>query len=212
MERTEFTLIRHGQTADNLAGVLQGHRNTPLDETGRMQARWAAERLQGGKFDAIYSSDLLRAFETAQIIGEAIGIEPTPCRGLREWHLGELEGQLSKELFKSHFEIMNCFNVDQGDVPVPGGESRRTFEERIGRCLEELADQWIGKHIVIVTHAGAMHAIFKHIVGPLAAGNMHPVCSNVSYSAFFRLAAGGWRLRCWNDVSHLQKVRDSLTF
>lgn len=211
MERTEFVLIRHGQTADNAAGILQGHRNTPLDDTGREQARLLAERLRGTHFDAVCSSDLLRAFETAQIIGEVLGVAPEPCRGLREWHLGELEGQFSKELWEKHFEIMNCFNEDMGDVAVPGGESRYAFERRVGACIEELADKWIGKSVVIVTHTGTMHALFKHMVGALA-GNLQPICSNVSYSSAFRLADGKWRLRCWNDISHLTQVRNSETF
>ena len=76
MERTEFVMIRHGQTADNVAGILQGHRNTSLDDAGRQQARMLAERLRGTHIDALLSSDLLRSFETAQIIGEALGITP----------------------------------------------------------------------------------------------------------------------------------------
>ena len=91
MEWTEFTFIRHGQTADNVAGILQGHRDTPLDEIGRQQARMAAERLSNQTIDAIFASDLSRAFETAQIIGDAVGVTPVPEKRLREWHLGELE-------------------------------------------------------------------------------------------------------------------------
>ena len=212
MERTEFTFIRHGQTADNVAGILQGHRDTPLDEIGRQQARITAERLRKEPCDAVFSSDLLRAFETAQIIGEAAGVVPVACRELREWHLGELEGQPSLELWKNHFGIMNCFNEDLGDIPVPGGESRYTFEKRVALCIEEIADRCVGKHVIIVTHTGTMHTLFKHIAGPLAAGILYPVCSNVSVSKAFRLADGKWRLRCWNDVSHLTHVRNSETF
>ena len=209
---TEFTLIRHGQTADNVAGILQGHRDTPLDDMGRRQAQSAAERLRGSHFDAIFSSDLRRAFETAEIIGKAVGVTPVPTRELREWYLGELEGQYSKDLWVKYFDIMECFNVDSGDLPVPGGESHGAFERRIAQCLDDLADQWIGKSIIIVTHAGSMRAVFKHIVGAVAPGNMLPICSNVSYSSFFRYADGRWRLRCWNDISHLEYCRDSVTY
>ena len=212
MERTEFIFIRHGQTADNLAGILQGHRDTSLDDVGREQARMTAERLRKETVDAIFSSDLRRAFETAQIIGDVTGVEAVPCRGLREWHLGELEGQYSKELWEKHFEIMNCFNEDLGDIAVPGGESRYTFEKRVAACIEEIADKCIGKNVVIVTHTGTMHSLFKHIAGPLAAGILYPVCSNVSVSKAFRLADGKWRLRSWNDISHVTQVRNSETF
>ena len=212
MEKTEFVLFRHGETADNQAGILQGHRNTALNDLGRRQAQMAADRLKGGNFDAVFASDLLRAFETAQIIGEAVGLTPVPEKRLREWHLGELEGQYSKELWKSHFEIMNFFADGKGDIAVPGGESRYTFEKRVADCMEEIADKCEGKSVIIVTHTGVLHAIFKHIAGPLAAGNFQPVCSNMAYNRITRVAKGKWRLHCWNDVSHLTEFRNSVTF
>ena len=162
MEKTEFVLFRHGETPDNQAGILQGHRNTPLNDLGRRQAEMAAARLKGEHFDAIFASDLLRAFETAQIIGDAVGVTPVPEKRLREWHLGELEGQYSKELWKSHFDIMNFFADGKGDISVPGGESRSTFEKRVADCMEEIADKCEGKSVIIVTHTGVLHAIFKH--------------------------------------------------
>lgn len=212
MEMTEFTVFRHGQTADNLARILQGHRDTPLDDVGRLQARCAGMRIKGGHYDALFSSDLLRAFETAQIIGAAVGLEPVPEKRLREWHLGELEGRNVKELLERYPDIINCFNVESGDLPVPGGESHGTFEKRVTGCLDALADAFVGKKVILVTHGGVMRAIFKHIVGPTAAGNMLPSSENVSYNTFFRYADGRWRLRCWNDVSHLTQYRESVTF
>lgn len=212
MDKTEFVFFRHGQTADNVAGILQGHRNTPLDDLGRRQACMAAERIRNMHIDAVFSSDLLRAFETAEIIGEAVGVVPVPTRGLREWHLGDLEGRFSKDLWNDYFEIMNCFREDTGDIPVPGGESRYTFEKRVVDCIEKIAAENEGKRVVIVTHTGVLHCIFKHIVGPVAAGNFQPVCSNVSYNSASRTSEGRWRLSCWNDVSHLTEFNTSLTF
>jgi probable phosphoglycerate mutase len=212
MEMTEFTVFRHGQTADNLARVLQGHKDTPLDDVGRLQARCAALRIKGGHFDAVYSSDLRRAFETAQIIGTAVGLEPVPEKALREWHLGVLEGRPVKELLEKYPEIIHCFDVESGDLPVPGGEAHGTFEKRVTDCLDKLADAFVGKKIILVTHGGVMRAIFKHIVGVTAEGNMLPTSDNVSYNTFFRYADGRWRLRCWNDVSHLTQYRESVTF
>ena len=209
---TEFTVFRHGQTADNLARILQGHRDTPLDDVGRQQAAYAGMRIKGGHYDALFSSDLLRAFETAQIIGAAVGLEPSPEKALREWHLGELEGRHVTELLEQYPDIINCFAVESGDLPVPGGESHGTFEKRVTDCLDALADAFVGKKIILVTHGGVMRAIFKHIVGPTAAGNMLPSSENVSYNTFCRYADGRWRMHCWNDVSHLTQYRESETF
>ena len=122
MPETEFTMIRHGQTAENIAGRLQGHFDTELDETGLLQARAAARRLAGERFDAFYSSDLKRAMMTAAAIAETIGMHPEPLKELREWHLGILEGRPCRELWEEYPEIMNCFKYESGEVSVPGGE------------------------------------------------------------------------------------------
>ena len=90
---TDFTVIRHGQTAENILHILQGQSNTQLDDLGRKQAACAAERLKNTTFDLLICSDLDRTRETAAILlqktraGEIIY---TPA--LREWNLGELEG------------------------------------------------------------------------------------------------------------------------
>lgn len=210
MEFAEFYFIRHGQTADNLLGILQGHRDIELDETGCRQAELLGERLRDIRFDVIFSSDLKRAFKTAEIIGRAVNIVPIPMKELREWDLGELEGVRWKELREKYPEVVDCFNFESGDVAVPGGESHGAFESRIFNCLEELGKAWCGKRIIVVTHGGVLRAVFKHIVGPVAAGNMLPVTSNVSFSNAIRYADGRWRLRCWNDISHLPAVNESL--
>ncbi|MBR2374087.1 MAG: histidine phosphatase family protein [Lentisphaeria bacterium] len=212
MEYTEFYFIRHGQTADNLKGILQGHRDTDLDEVGLRQAEALAERLRGIEVDGIFTSDLRRTSQTAAAIGKVLAQEPVPMKELREWHLGELEGKCWTELKEQYPEIVDCFNVEMDDIAVPGGESHEVFENRIFQCLEKLGREWCGKRIILVTHGGVMRAVFKHIVGPVAAGNILPISSNASYSNAVRYADGRWRLRCWNDVAHISNVCDSKVF
>lgn len=213
MATTEFTLIRHGQTAENIEGRLQGHFDSRLDETGLAQAEAAARRLAGEHFDFLYSSDLQRARKTAEIIAAELNMDVIPVRELREWHLGELENRPCKELWEEYPEIMNCFKYESGDVPVPGGESRRQFYKRVADCLESLAEKHPGRKILLVTHGGVMRSIFRHIVGCVAQTSLLPLISNVSYSRFCK-RDGLWQLCCWNDVSHLKNigVRESATF
>ena len=212
MEFAEFYFIRHGQTADNLNGILQGHRNVALDDVGISQANALAERMRGVEVSAIFSSDLKRTFQTAEIVGKALNMAPVPVKELREWHLGELEGRCWTELKEKYPEIVDCFNVESGDIQVPGGESHGAFEQRVFRFLEKTGQEWCGKRIMVVTHGGVMRAVFKHIVGPVAAGNILPISSNASYSNAIRYADGRWRLRCWNDVAHISNICDSKTF
>ena len=105
MATTDFTLIRHGQTTENIEGRLQGHFDSRLDETGLIQAEAAAVRLAGEQFDVIYSSDLQRARKTAEIIAAKLKMDVIPMRELREWHLGELENRLCKELWAGDHEL-----------------------------------------------------------------------------------------------------------
>ena len=213
MPVTDFTLIRHGQTAENITGRLQGHFDSILDETGILQAKAAANRLAGEHFDAFYSSDLKRAMMTAEVIAETVGIRPEPLMELREWHLGVLEGRLCKELWEEYPAIMNCFKYESGEIPVPGGESHNEFDARVAGCLELLAAKHPDEKVLLVTHGGVMRSIFKHIVGPVAEGSLLPLISNVSYSRFCK-RDDRWQLCCWNDVSHLKGigVRESITF
>lgn len=210
---TDFTVIRHGQTAENLAGLLQGHWDTGLDELGIRQSECAAARLRDEKFDRIFSSDLKRAMQTAVIIAGVQGQAVIPLAALREWHLGELEMQPCAELRKEYPEIMDAFCHESGDFPVPGGESHGAFCRRVTECLEDLAEQYAGQKLLLVTHGGTLRAIFRHIVGAVADRALLPVTSNASYGRFCH-RDGKWQLRCWNDVSHLAKtgVRDSFTF
>ena len=213
MSVTEFTMIRHGQTVDNINGRLQGHHDSPLDAVGLAQARAIASRLADEHFDVMYSSDLSRTMTTAREIAKTIGISPIPLPSLREWNLGDLEGHPCSELWEKYPEIMNCFKYESPDLPVPGGESHYEFESRVAACLESLAEKHAGQRVLFVTHGGVMRAVFKHIIGPVGSGSLLPLLSNASYSRFCKRDEL-WQLCCWNDISHLKGivVRESVTF
>ncbi len=99
MKATRILAIRHGETAWNVDGRLQGHRDIPLGDTGRVQARRLAQALAGrGDIDAIVSSDLSRALETARIVAEAQGLPVTTDIGLRERCFGDFEGRTFAEV------------------------------------------------------------------------------------------------------------------
>ena len=211
---TDFTLIRHGETLENLAGILQGQGIGRLSENGLRQARCAAMRLADEHFDRIYSSDLPRAMETAGVIGRQLGMDPIPFPALREWNLGDLQGRPCEENFRKYPEIMNSFQYEpEQDIPVPGGESRAEFYARVSDALEELLHRHPGCRLLLITHGGAMRAIFRHVTGPIRPGAMIPATANASYSRFCN-RDGIWQLRCWNDTSHLKtvSVRESVTF
>ncbi len=201
--RTEFVFVRHGQTHGNVTRNLQGQSNTDLDETGIQQVRLLARRLKSHPpFDAIISSDLKRALDTAQILVESIGGTILPNPALREWNLGILEGRSWQELQLEYPDIMNSFLNSHVDVEVPGGERRSMLETRVADCLHSLANEYVGKRLLLVTHGGALRAIFRHIVGLPSGDNMLPQTSNASYNSC-TFTNGIWQLTCWNDTAHI---------
>ncbi len=217
MPETSLVLIRHGETDDNLAGILQGHRNSELNPTGLAQARAAAQRLaaENCSYGVLYSSDLARASVTAGIIGEALKLPVIPVPELREWQLGELEGRPCAELWQSHPAVMEAFRHESpGGIIVPGGESSGEFDQRVIAFLRQLPRRHPGKRLIAVTHGGVLRRIFRHVAGSTAANNLLPLLSNGGFSRIVFRDSGEWQLCTWNDSSHLAGIslRESITF
>src|SRR5262245_22942717 len=118
---TIFYLIRHGETEWNLGGRWQGHTDIPLNAIGRTQAQRMAERMRRERLylDAIYSSDLLRAWETAQVLGAALDLAPQPLQPLREIDVGAWSGMTRPEVLAYNRELFERFESGE-DVPRGG--------------------------------------------------------------------------------------------
>ncbi|MBO5681335.1 MAG: histidine phosphatase family protein [Lentisphaeria bacterium] len=210
----EIVVVRHGQTLANRTGVLQGQYDTPLDEVGFAQAEAIAERLKNEHFDAVYSSDLGRAMDTANtIVKYHPDLTVIPSEGLREWNLGDLQGKEYKDLLVQYPAIMDAFKSEGEVPPIPNGESLEDFQNRVSGFMDRIAAENIGKRLLFVSHGGATQRMFTHVTGPLKPGNIRPLCANASLSVFQRRPAG-WQLVAWNDISHLAhiKMHDTLTF
>ncbi|MGB9632425.1 MAG: histidine phosphatase family protein, partial [Chloroflexaceae bacterium] len=115
-------LVRHGETPWNVTLQYQGHANVPLNERGREQARRAATRLRGLEVRALYASDIARAWETAEIIGAAIGQTPVPMPALREIDVGQWEGLTPEELYRRFPDHMAEYRRDPARTVRLGGE------------------------------------------------------------------------------------------
>ena len=136
--------VRHGQTEWNKIGKMQGHKDIELNDEGKQQAQVVKEKLQGIKFDKVFSSPLIRATETAKIISNQ---EITIDNRLIERFNGELEGKLKKDI-----KVFPDFN-DPNDTRF-GIESLDSFRNRINDFLDEITKKYKDKNILVVTHAG----------------------------------------------------------
>ena len=132
-------LARHGETDDNQQPIrFQGFRDTPLNDTGRRQAHELAARVAGDGIRSLWSSDLSRAFETAEIVGERIGLEPRPDARLREANRGKWEGHLFIEIEREDPERFAAWMRAGPSWRFPGGESLQDQLDRVNAALADI--------------------------------------------------------------------------
>jgi len=163
---TIFWLIRHGQTDWNLENRFQGSTDTHLNAEGMRQAETAAERLDGAAPTVIYSSPLLRAHTTAQIIASALNLPIITDVRLQEIALGDWEGQLGEDLHRLYPEQFEARRRDTTGFRSPNGESLQEVAARAGALLDEICASRPEDEVVIVSHGvtlGVIHCLLEGI-------------------------------------------------
>ncbi|OJX46074.1 MAG: hypothetical protein BGO78_04095 [Chloroflexi bacterium 44-23] len=153
---TTFCMIRHGQTDWNLQRRYQGQIDIPLNSKGLLQAKNAFLTLQGQVFEALYSSDLQRALQTAAEIGRAVNLPVLTDKRLREIHQGDWEGQLIDEVFLTDPDGVNAVYTDPHSIGRPGGESILIVAERVQLCLTDLSMLYNHHKVLVVSHGLAI--------------------------------------------------------
>lgn len=203
---TRLVLIRHGETVGNQEGLWTGWSDTPLSEAGWEQVRRTAGRLERDPLDAValYTSPIGRAQETADLIGQAVGLRPTPDEALKEMHFGELESIRHEHLAADHPGLYARWrNRTDETFGWPGGESRREFRARTVAALQRLADAHPGHTVLLVTHSGFIRMALAHFV-PHRFGEWWLVKpDNCGLTQLLMDPAGEARVPVFNDVSHL---------
>lgn len=163
--KTRFIMIRHGFSEANREHRFAGHSDFPLTDLGKIQAEKCSEALRDEKIDAIYASDLSRAFETAVPVAKAHNLPVIPHEGLREIFAGEWEGKTFEELDRCYPESFGVWKTDLGHAHPDGGESVAEIFERIITTLGEIAKENEGKTICIATHATPIRAVCTAAIG-----------------------------------------------
>jgi len=160
---TELLLVRHGETDWNRERRFQGHADEPLNEAGREQARELAEALAGEKIDAVYTSDLVRARETAEILAARLEAEAVPLRELREIDVGSWQGLSWPEIEERHPEGVERWKRDGHGWD--GGESYEELGVRIVAVLRDIAARHPGQRVLVVGHGGTVRATRAFVEG-----------------------------------------------
>jgi len=206
---TRLCLVRHGETAWNAEGRVQGQLDIPLNEVGRKQARAVGAVLGREKFDAIYSSDLQRVMQTAEPAAKALGMAPVLDARLRERHYGMFEKLTYVEVKEKHPEEYARFHRKDLDYDFRSGESLRTFNARSLASVGEIAARHAGGSVLVFTHGGVLEMVYRYARN---AGLSSPRDFEIPNAAINRVDIAGeaWQVLQWADKAHLDAALDDL--
>ncbi len=199
---TRIVLVRHGQTAWNADGRIQGHLDMPLNDHGHWQAQRTGEVLRGSAFDAVYSSDLQRARDTALALAD--GVPVVADAGLRERGFGEFEGLSFPEVEARWPEAARRWRQRDPSFGPPGGEVLAEFYERAVRTAARLALAHAGQHIALVSHGGVLDCLYRAATGLALDAPRSWVLGNAAINRLLHHGEG-FSLVGWNDAAHLDR-------
>lgn len=173
----ELVLVRHGETAWNREHRLQGQQQPgpPLNQLGWKQCELLRGVLQQrfAHFDAVVSSDLLRTVQTAQVLAGAYNLQVQQHPGLRERNLGVLQGLTYAEAPQAQPDAWAALQSSSSSARIPGGgESLDDLQLRMAGALLDIAAQYPGKRVLLVSHGGALHAAHRAARGYAARGKV----------------------------------------
>lgn len=163
----QLILIRHAETVANVQRRWVGWNDTPLTEQGEAQAEAVARRLAAEVTDAIalYTSPLPRARRTAEVIGQALGLEPVPLDGLQEINFGDMDGVTLEEM-KAQYPALYERWRDRTDTEFawPGGERRSDFFRRVIATCDDILSRHRRGTVLIVAHGGTLRAMLAYLL------------------------------------------------
>ena len=207
--KTTLLAIRHGETLWNEEKRYQGHGDSPLTETGRNQVAALGRRMKKIRVDALISSDLGRAQETASIVADYTGHPLELDSRLRERNYGVLEGLTVHEIKARHSKILNQLNSDDPDYIIPEGESHRQQYQRNVEFIEELLTKRSGATVAVVAHGGVLDSIFRYIARlpldqPRCFVTINASLTIITHGSFYGTAR--WVIETWGDIGHLDGI------
>lgn len=205
---TKVVIIRHGESLGNAARRLLGHTDLGLSELGEKQAESTAKALCEERIDIIYSSDLIRAYNTALPHASMRGLEVNTSRKLREIYLGEWEGKSVEEVYNQYGDMYDKdWLGGYGTFRFPNGESTMEAGERFYAEVFEIASKNQGKTILIAAHGAVIRSFIAKVleISPEDIVEKLPFPTNASYSVLYFNGAG-FRCSSFSMDEHLIDV------
>lgn len=206
---TRLCLVRHGETAWNAEGRVQGQTDVPLNAVGSAQAIALGAALAGEQFAAIYSSDLTRVRQTAEPAAQRLGLAVRCDAALRERHYGMFETHTYAEVRERFPEDYARFRKKELDYDFRGGESLRLFNERALGCVRSLAARHPGESILVFTHGGVLEMVYRHANALGLSVQREFGIPNAAIN-WVEVAGESWSVRQWAQCAHLENAIDDL--
>lgn len=208
-EITRLCVVRHGETAWNAEHRVQGQLDVPLNAVGLAQARAAAAVLGRERFDAVYSSDLSRARQTAAPTVELLSMGLILDEDLRERHYGIFERLTYAEVKQKFPEDYARFEARDPEYGFRTGESLRDFSARSIAVMSRIVERNRGRSVLVFTHGGVLDKLYRFVTGlPLSAERSFGI-PNAGLNRI-EVRPNGWRILAWADVAHLDHSLDDL--
>ena len=200
---SRLLLVRHGDIATDNTERFWGQTDITLNETGILQMEHLAERLSGEPIDEIYSSDLSRAFKSAEIIASRHNLTITTSEKLREIHFGDIEGLTFEDVDRRYPELSKSWSDNDLQFRFPNGESLAELEQRITGFLADIALFNRDRTILIVSHGGLLRMLICHVLG-LDLKHWKQLCLDKASPSIVDTYPETALLSLLNDTSHLK--------
>ena len=206
---TQLLVIRHGETAWNAEHRIQGHLDIPLSATGVRQAGRLAERLAGERVHAVYSSELARAWLTAEPLAERLGLAVIPEPRLRERSFGIFEGLTLDEIAVQHPEAFRLWRARDPAWAMDGGETGQQLIDRVLEALHDIAGRHRGETVALVTHGGVLDVAYRAARAlDWDAPREHQMLNASINRVRVTFSPPALAMVDWGDVAHLTESRD----
>ena len=200
---TNIYLVRHGQTAWNKEEIFRGRSDVPLNDTGLREAELAGEFFRGLEIDAVYSSPLLRALETARKIASVLHLDVNPLPGIIDMSFGIWEGQPLEEVKRNDRERYRIWRDEPHVLVLPKGESLDEVRARSMAALEEVIRSHPGRNVILVSHRVINKVI---LCGVLGLDNSHfwQIAQDTTAINLIQYREGRYVLSFMNETCHLK--------
>ncbi|MBA7504646.1 Phosphoserine phosphatase 1 [subsurface metagenome] len=196
-------LVRHGKT-EGEASRYYGHTDIGLSQEGVKQAEMLRDRLTSQNLNVIYSSDLKRAVDTAEIIAAAHKLKVIPCSDLRELDVGKLAGMTFEEMKERYDGVVRLFSGQEPDISTPDGESLRQMSVRVQRFVAQVQEQPPEQTLLVVAHGGSLKVLLCLLLGISLEHWWQFRLANASLTIVETYSEGAM-LCLLNDTSHLER-------